>query len=218
MDYTKLFDLFVKKRDGFLVWMEKPFLNEADGNVWATDGAAAVIVAMDVAGLQYDKLDKKLQLPIELPTEKHLRIPSYKLLMAIDKCPKEEIMEEKKVECKECDGEGTVLWEYDASSDNKRYEQEYECPVCEGDGYIYKEVGSGKFEPAQKSGVRIGDAVFSAWQLDRVYKAMALLDLDELVIATEPHRGRVTIFRLGDIKVLQMPMYTDEQNKVIVDL
>ena len=218
MDYTKLFDLYVKKEpDTMSAWMTKPFLNSADGNVWATDGHAAVIVAMDVAGLQYDKLEKKLAMPCELPTEKHLHLFADQIREAVEKCPKDEVMEEKEVKCKECDGTGRVLWEYKASTKFDSYDHEFDCPVCDGDGSIYEEVGTGRFEPAKKAGARIGEAVFSAWQLDRLLRTMALLGYDEIAIITEPHRSRATMFRIGDIKVLQMPMYTDNA-KDIVDI
>ena len=217
MDYTKIFDLFVKKYPiPMNDWMTEPFINETDGNVWATDGAAAVIVVMDVADLQYNKLEKKLAMPCELPTEKHIHLLSDQIRETVEKCPKDEIMEEKEVKCKECDGTGTVLWEYDASTNNERYEHEYECPVCEGDGYTYKEVGTGKFEPARKSGVRIGEAVFSAWQLDRILKTMDIIGVCTIDIISEPHRSRATMFRIDNrIKVLQMPMFADNLKDIV---
>lgn len=217
MNYTKIFDLFVKK-DPIPMndWMTKPFINETDGNVWATDGAAAVIVAMDVAGLQYDKLEKKLAMPCELPTEKHIHLLSDQIREAVEKCPKDEIMEEKEVKCKECDGTGKVLWEYSASTKFESYDHEYDCPVCDGDGSIYEEVGTGRYEPAKKSGVRIGEAVFSAWQLDRILKAMDIIGVCTIDIISEPHRSKATMFRIDNhIKVLQMPMFADDLKDIV---
>ena len=213
MNWNEIFDLYVKK-DDMHEWMQKPFLNMKDDTVWATDGHAAFIIPTIMADQIYPSHDVNFKLPELISLNSCPHYTTEQLMAAIDRCGKEEIMEEKEVKCPECDGEGMVLWEYRTSRED--YEHEYECPVCEGEGHIYKEVPTGRFEPSHKCGIRIGEGVYSAWQIDRVVKTMKLLNVDTLNIVSKTDRFHAVLFQFGimNVHVLQMPMLAEAETDI----
>lgn len=216
MNYDEIFNLYIGPDDPH-DWIREPFLNMRDNTVWATDGHAALIVPTIMLNKIYKAHDTSVQIPEMISLDSCLHYTTKQLMDAIDKCGREEVMEEVEVVCPECDGDGTVLWEYSPTSNRERYEHEYECPVCDGEGHIYKEKPSGRFEPAVTKGVRIGEGVYSAWQLDRVVKAMNILGVDTLNIVSKPDRTHAVLFQFGNLNVhvLQMPAFIEDKKDIV---
>ena len=219
-NWNDIFDLYVGKDDDMKAWMKRPFIN-FDGGVWATDGHAAIIVDPIVCGITAPVDHHKTEIPELVETDKWLFVSYGDLQHAVDMCGTEEVMKETEVVCPECDGEGEVTWEYDASTDDETYEKEFECPVCEGEGKIWKEMPSGQFEPSRHNGVKIGKAIFQAWQMARVLRAMRLFEAETLVIVSEPKEWDGTMFQIKGVpgvKILQMPMVDPDPKSTIIEL
>lgn len=203
MNCKDLFDLYVLE-EAPAEWMTHPNINPLDGKVWATDGAAALIVPVALAGGYYPKKEMKTEIPV--PAEEQRTITIAQIEEAVAKCDKEEVMEDVEVKCPECNGTGSVLWEYAATTNREIYVRETDCPVCDGDGHIWKEKLSGRFEPSHKCAISIGAGNYTAWQIDRIAKTMRMLGADTLTVVSEPNETKAVLFRTGDVKILQMPV------------
>lgn len=219
-NWNDIFDLFVGKDDDMKAWMKRPFVN-FDGNVWAADGPAAIIVDPCVCGITSPVDHHKTEIPELVEPDKWLFVSYGDLQHAVEMCGTEEVMKETEVVCPECDGEGEVTWEYDASTDDETYEKEFECPVCEGDGKIWKDMPTGQYEPSRHNGVKIGKAIFQAWQMARVLRAMRLFEAETLVIVSEPKEWDGTMFQIKGVpgvKILQMPMVDPDPKSTVIEL
>lgn len=218
-NWNDILDLYVYKRDDNMKdWMKRPFIN-FDGNVWAVDGPAAIIVDPNVCGIAAPVDHHKVKMPEQVEPDKWLFVSYGDLQHAVDMCGTEEVMKDVEVDCPECDGEGEVTWEYSAS--HKTYYEEFECPVCEGVGKIWKVMPSGQFEPSRQNGVRVGDAIFSAWQMARVLRTMRLLEAVTLIIVSEPKKCSGTLFQIKGVPgvtILQMPMVDPDPKTTIIEL
>lgn len=214
MNCKDLFDLYVLKEAEFPIreWMTRPNINPLDGKVWATDGHAAIIIPVSLAGHNY--MSKEMKTPWPAVSENQKVITIEQIEEAVAKCDKEEVIEEDKEECPECVGTGKVLWKYDANLE--RFYKEDECPVCDGDGYIWKEEPSGRYEPSHKCGISIGAGLFNAWQIDRIAKTMRMVGADTLTVISEPTENGAILFRTGDVEILLMPVI--EPDKVCTSL
>ena len=219
-NWNDIFDLYVGKDDNMKDWMKRPLIN-FDGNVWATDGHAAIVVDPNVCGIAAPVDHHKTEIPEQVEPDKWLFVSYGDLQHAVDMCGTEEVMKETEVVCPECDGDGEVTWEYDASTERETYEKEFECPLCEGDGKIWKEMPSGQFEPSRHNGVKIGEAIFQAWQMARVLRTMKLLEAYTLIIVSEPKKWDGTMFQIKGVPgvtILQMPMVDPDPKTTIIEL
>lgn len=220
-NWNDIFDLFVYKDDDDIkAWMRRPFVN-FDGNVWAVDGPAAIIVDPNVCGNAAPVDSHKIKIPKLVEPDKWLYVSYGDLQHAVDMCGTEEVMKETEVVCPECDGRGEVTWEYDASTECETYEGEFKCPVCDGDGKIWKEMPTGQYEPSRHNGVKIGGAIFQAWQMARVLRAMRLLEAYTLIIVSEPKKWDCTMFQIKEVPgvtILQMPMVDPDPKSTIIEL
>lgn len=215
MNCKDLFDLYVSEASSaYKEWLKHPNINSLDGKVWATDGHAALIVPVALAGGDYPKREMKTEIPV--PAEEQRTITIAQIEEAVAKCDKEEVMEDVKEVCPECSGEGVVEWEYDATTNRETYDKEFECPVCDGDGYIWNEKPSGKFEPSRKCAISIGAGLFTAWQIDRIAKTMRMIGADTITVVSEPTKSGALLLHTGDVEILQMPVF--EPDKVCASL
>lgn len=86
------------------------------------------------------------------------------------KAPMEDEMdgEDEEIKCEECDGEGTVTWDY------KTWSREFDCPACNGRGYtgIRKAKPTGRKIIDSRAGVMVGPLKFSAFLLGLLLEAM----------------------------------------------
>lgn len=219
-NWNDIFDLYVGKNDYMRDWMKRPFIN-FDGNVWVTDSYAAIIVDTNVCGIVAPESEHKIEIPTAKDEDEWLFVSYGDLQHAVDMCGTEEVMKETEAVCPECDGSGEVTWEYKADTNHETYEKEYECPVCEGDGKIWKEMPCGQFEPSRHNGVKIGEAIFQAWQMARVLRTMRMLDAQTLLIVSEPKKYNATMFQIKEVpgvKILQMPMADPAPKSTIIEL
>lgn len=111
-----------------------------------------------------------------------------------------ETYQQERVECKECDGEGLVEWEY------KHWVREEDCPVCDGTGYTEGgAMPTGRMIPDTSVGVSLGSATFQRKYLQVLLDTLELLGEEEFTI-TRSCPDKENTFVLNDnVRVLLMP-------------
>ena len=114
--------------------------------------------------------------------------------------------------CGECDSSGYVRWIYQGS-DGEQYEEDFECPVCGGSCLETK--GSGKFHANPYSVIEIGEAYFLAEEIEKLKKAMQLLNQEKAVLTTNSSQG-ANVFEIGNAKIILAPfLYLKKSNRPI---
>ena len=115
------------------------------------------------------------------------------------------------VDCKECNGDGRVDWEY------RHWTRAFECPVCDGSGYmsLSKSEPSGRKVIAPDAAVRIGLLNFRASLLQLLLEAMRFCDCVECTV-TFGSSTAATLFNLNDdIDIIIMPIFSINPYKSI---
>lgn len=110
------------------------------------------------------------------------------------------------VECRECDGTGSVDWEY------RHWIEPFDCPVCNGSGYMsrVKSEPSGRKVINPEATVRLGLLSFRASFLKLLLEAMRYCDCAECTV-TFGGSTAATLFNLTDeIDIIIMPVYTEK--------
>lgn len=185
----------------------KPFLNNEDGNVWATDGRILLIIKPERLEQKYAEDSLKVTAYAWESTPKVVRLEA--LEKALQKCPKVEITTNEI--CKECGGIGYVRWIYQGA-DYTQYEENFECPVCHAD---YIERGTGKFHTDPHSIIKLGEAYFLAEYIEKLKRCMQFLDQEKAVLTTNSQLG-VTTFELENALIKLMPhLYRSETDEPI---
>ena len=203
----ELFEL-VCDTDAINAKFHKPFLNKEDGNVWATDGKILLIINPDHLKQKY-KIDS-FEIILETKGCAASTVRLEDIEKALNECPQEEIT--TRTTCDECDSSGYVRWIYQGS-DGEQYEEDFECPVCNGSCLETK--GTGKFHAAPYSAIKIGEAYFLAEYIEKLKKAMQLLNQDKAVLTANAPQG-ANVFETEYAKIILAPfLYSEKSNRPI---
>lgn len=145
-------------------------------------------------------------------------LTSEKLAAVISNAPltDEEMEIGEDVECEECNGEGTVTWEY------KDWRKEFDCPCCDGTGYServrYKRTGNKviAYDAAVKiNGTGHKEATFGAGFLDLILDVMKYFDRSEVPVTLTGSR-EVALFHITeDVDIILMPYTAHTQYETI---
>ena len=159
-----------------------PFLNERNGQVWATDGHVLISVAPHRLSGDYPKL--KLGDPVGFAVHTcDMTVTMSMLEETLASVPKikEQIEVQPARECEECDGTGEVMWEY-TDGGLRVHQMEAVCPVCDGKGIfekaVYKETG--RTIPDQKARIEVGNAIILVRDIQRMVSAMEFFHADSV--------------------------------------
>lgn len=200
-EYIKLFEMFCGD-DSVRPWMNTPF-KQNDHHI-ATDGHGMILLPCKYRELDFLALENPANIMSVVPTEKacDIRISVAKLEQAlVPEMIEEEAWIGKDVECKECDGEGCVDWEY------KHYTDSFKCPECFGDGLEEKrrKEKTGKQVPNPRKGFRVfGGIGFYDKQLRRLIDASKIIG-EETIVRTFGTEDGPNAFEVGEFKILVMP-------------
>ena len=119
------------------------------------------------------------------------------------------------VVCRECKGEGEVMWEYE------RWEREFECPLCEGSGCESekKSVPTGRMIVGFNQIIKFGDAYFNYGVFSKLIEAQKLIG-SEIVLLNTPIAQKAACFKIGVYEILIMPTIKSDDNddEKIIDL
>ena len=182
----------------------KPF--EINGKVYATDGYA--LVRTDKANIDF-VIDNKNKTP---NCEKVIPEINTSLILSITKEMLEPLKTDdeieitgKNIDCKTCEGSGTVEWTYESHT------REFDCPVCEGSGYSEE-------ERSRKTGgktfghfaVNVKGVYFNIDKFYKLVKAREFIGGEiELISYSTPTSGM--LFKIGVCEILLMPiLYSKE--------
>lgn len=161
-----------------------PFANENDGgNIWATDGRVLLIVDRKLTRCKYqsltlrkpevcaDNIDRKISF-----AEVEKAYKKFKLV--------EEMQTEsgESIECEECDGDGTVEYEYYARN-GRTYHYEHECPVCLGSGTVKEslQIPTGRKVLPKAAFYVFGGVTFNAHVIMRVVEGLRKMGFDSMI-------------------------------------
>lgn len=189
--------------------LRTPFLNTEYNEVWSTDGRVFIGINPEILAKEYPK--GKHPFPkLEFSCEKTITIEA--LNEAFNSCPMvdEEIVVEDAVKCEECDGSGTVYWEYTGNHLNT-HERLMDCPICNGEGEIEpcKTKKTGKKIIAEDTVVEVRNAHFFANQLRLLKTAMEYLNADTVKMTHNDPKGANEFIISKDIRIIIMPMLFD---------
>lgn len=176
----ELFDLFVNKDDAAMpITTLKPY--RRDGCVYGTDGKKLIRVKDSVISGEYEATDK---MALKWPENNcDYSITDNDIREVLSKIPQEEEIKTvgHDIKCPECDGEGTVWWEY---KDKKfeTHEAEHDCPICDGSGYIKKakKRKTGWMIPSPIQIIKVGKNNILSCHLQTLLDAMNIIRVSEV--------------------------------------
>ena len=179
----ELLDLFVANDDSRPLFMH-PYIK--DGYVCATDNSKIIRIKADALNGEYEPTDR---MNLEWPNESCDYIITDKdLEKALASIPQveEEIETGEDVKCPECDGTGTVYWEYD-DRNFKSYRREFDCPVCDGSGYVEETQvkKTGKMIPDPTAAVGIANNALRIDNIQTLLEAMKIIGTAEIHLVAQ---------------------------------
>ena len=191
-----------------------PFLNERNGQVWATNGYVLISVAPHRLSGDYPKL--KLGEPVGFAKRTcDLTVTMSMLAETLASVPtvKEQIEEQPAIECEECDGTGEVMWEY-TDGGLRVHQMKDTCPVCDDRGIfaeaVYKETG--RTIPDPKAKIEVGNAILLVRDVQKLVGAMDFFRADSVHLVRD--EGQTTWIIDEDIFIILMSVPDGNSNPV----
>lgn len=184
----------------------KPFFDGED--VCSSDTHSLIRIKKDKCGLAdvpvgYKRLPVKyLDVPLRLEVEWIV-----KALLAC-KMEDETVEISPAVPCLECDGDGTVEWEY-SGCDCTHYTKYDDCPVCKGSGNLKDAVvrKTGRKMPiVYADSISINDVTFDAYRLFYLVEACNLLGVETIKVTALNFQEPMAIQLNDDVEFILMPM------------
>lgn len=175
VDEQKLLGLFYSKES----LSAMPLLK--DNKVFATDCHKAIYINAEVCQGEYERTEKfNLKLP---PVEQELNIPLLSLQKAYDSLPKVEYEEYDKENCNECDGIGSVVWEY-TDNNGKTHYQDFNCPACDGFGFFKRNIRK-CYEPEYNAIIELDRFFINNQHIKAIIDALFLLGKDHIKLLSK---------------------------------
>lgn len=208
IDYKKLFNLFVSK-DELRPDLCHPF--EQNGRYYATDAHALVFIDATGIELGYPKQEKPnmiTHIPKEATWNVEINVAALERNL-ISEMIDEEIEVGEDVECKECEGEGEVEWEFNGK--HRTYHKENTCPLCDGDGLERKSFmkKTGRQVPNPLTKHKMFGVGFLHGQLQRLIDASKIMGV-ETITKTFGQKSNGNMFTVGNATVLIMPALIED--------
>jgi len=203
--YKSVLEIFRFKDNVGREWIKKPFV--IDSNVYSTDSHCMVWFDKNniTTFSEYDVYEKTkigTVIPTEINIEKEISVDEIK--KGLEKCPTEEGFDlvGEYVPCKECDGEGTVIWEYN------NHEKEWDCPVCDGDCLQSKkrQKPNGKKTIPTYAIIKLEQCFISANIFESIVKAAEFLNQKSVKLISQVSATKASLFEIGDVSLLVMPV------------
>lgn len=190
VDEKKLLRLFLGK--GILTAM--PLLK--DDKVFATDFRKVIYINAEVCQGEYERTEMfDIRFP---PVEQELNIPLLSLQKAYDSLPKIEDEEYDQEECTECDGTGSVEWEY-VDKNGKTHHQDFDCPACNGRGFFKRNVRK-CYKPEYNAIIKLDGFFINNQYIKTIIDALFLLGKDHITLLSKAKKDTVVwaYFRIDE--------------------
>jgi len=214
--YEKILKSFCANDSKAREWMREPFsINE---RTYATDSYLMVSVESYLTGKEFIgncEDSKKMICESNMCVEPNiigLMIEVDELNELLKKSTEDEsLLKGKKTECLECDGYGTVTWEYNG------HDKQDNCPVCEGDGVlsIAKARKEGMTCSEQHLHIDFGDSRYSTFNIKRLIDVANLLQENEIYLIHQTTANKAGLFTVGKCRILVMPIFQKKSDVVI---
>lgn len=181
----QLLDLYVYRDDDIFRQRDKitaPYIK--DGYICATDTYSLIRVGKEyIPSTEFKEIEgynMKWNKPdIEIALSKRL------IRLAIDNLPliDEYKTEEQEITCPECDGIGTVEYEYEDRNGDMHY-YDLDCPACDGLGVVdeFIKIPTGKKIIDEDYNVKICDSYIKSRNLLKLFNAMEICGIEEISI------------------------------------
>lgn len=206
VDEQKLLGLF--HSEGSLSGM--PILKE--NKVFASDGHKAIYINAEVCLGEYERTEMyNLKLP---PVEQELNIPLLSLQKAYDFLPKVEDEEYDQEECNECNGTGSVEWEY-TDKNGKTHHQDLDCPACDGWGFFKRNVRK-CYEPEYDAIIELDGFFINNQHIKAIIDALFLLGKDHITLLSKAKKDSEVLayFRIDEnITIIVTPYRNCDEGK-----
>lgn len=213
VDEQKLLGLFYSK--GSLSAM--PLLK--DTKVFAADRHKAIYINAEVCQGEYEKTELfNIKIP---PVEQELNIPLSSLQKAYDFLPKVETEKYDSEYCKECNGTGSVEWEYLDKKGNTHY-KDFDCPSCEGFGFFKQNIRK-CIEPEDDAVIELDGFFINNSHIKAIIDALLLLGKDHITLLSKAKKDSevYAYFRIDEnITIVVTPycFYDEEDADAKVEL
>jgi len=211
--YNKTLLSFCDKDNTYSKWMNSPFIL-GDNRVYATDGKILGYIETVFIRDQYPTLDGTLESSIKdvIPKTLNKNI-KYPLKNLIDKLKEIELVddfdiEEEEVECAECNGEGSVEWEY---NDYQKFDT---CPKCEGRciNYVEKKEPNGKKIYKTEKSVQIYNSMFNPNYIQKLINVAESLKENKIRLLYQQEENSASLFRIKELIIVLMPVRKKKLN------
>lgn len=187
---------------------------EYNGKIYATD--AHKLIRCDKSILEFELTNKEKALNGEsvFPKENCNRILKTKIEdLEPFKFADDYDTIGKDVDCDECDGTGTVEWNY------KHYEEEYDCPKCDGSGLSSgsRLVPNGKKTFDKIAYLAIDGVFFNINLFISLFEAQKIIGGDIISLnVVEPRKP--SLFKISNYEFIFMPILNYEGDVSLIDL
>lgn len=201
VDEHKLLRLFCSKES----LSAMPLLK--DNKVFATDGHKAIYVNAEVCQGEYEKTKRfNIELP---PEEQELNIPLLSLQKAYDSLPKVETEEYDSEDCDECNGTGSVVWEY-LDEKGHTHCNDFDCPICNGFGFFKRNIRK-CYEPEWNAVIKLDGFFINNNHIKAIIDALLLLGKDHITLLSIAEEDSVVYayFRIDENITIVISPYCD---------
>jgi hypothetical protein len=192
--------------------LNKPFLNEARNEVWASDGHMCIMVAKSLLRCKYkpNTMGHSLQIP-ENNSDTVVKVSDIeKTFKKFELKEEMKIEEGEEIDCPVCNGYRWVQWEF-TDDDGNTYYKEDDCPFCDGTGYApeQKKVPTGRMLPPDDAMFVIDDVKFKVDVVMKIAEGLRLLGCKE-ILHTVTSANSANMFDIQDgIRLMIMPCLGD---------
>lgn len=190
VDEHKLLRLFCSKES----LSAMPLLK--DNKVFASDCKKAIYINAEVCQGEYEKTKRfNIELP---PVEQELNIPLLSLQKAYDSLPKVETEEYDSEDCDECNGTGSVVWEY-IDEKGHTHCNDFDCPICNGWGFFKRNIRK-CYEPEWNAVIKLDGFFINNNHIKAIIDALLLLGKDHITLLSIAEEDSVVFayFRIDE--------------------
>lgn len=185
----------------FRVDFHSPSINDKDfGRLLATDGYVMALVDPKLIRCKYKHIMQKIP-DFDYERKDFTKIFEFdkfdQAYNKLDLIPEKVTSDGKSTDCPECNGYGSVEYEYTDKEGEMHY-QDCECPICHGTGERgdYELVETGRMLLPKNSTFGLGDVIIGASNLQRVVTALRLMGFERMTWLSKQHGGN--IFKVCD--------------------
>lgn len=208
VDEQKLLGLFYSK--GSLSAM--PLLK--NDKVFAADSHKAIYINAEVCQGMYERTDCfDVKIP---PVEQKLNIPLLSLQKAYNSLPKVKDEEYDSVDCNECNGTGSVEWEY---QDKKGliHCNDFDCPICNGRGFFKLNVRK-CYRPEYNAIIELAGFFINNTHIKAIIDALLLLGKDHITLLSKAKKDSEVFayFRIDENITIVVAPYCNI-NEILAD-